>query len=134
MTTKLKELFHKDFKKNNYENTWLLLTNEEKENGDETGTNKIMRKHGSTTSLPNESKLSNSDLKEQTDVRYKQITRKLSQEMQNFVPSPEMIRKRRNATCDEIEKKTITDIEGHTLRQDRVDMLKAVALREMNLI
>ena len=62
---------------------------------------------------------------------YEQITRKLSKEMQNFLPSPQMMRKRRNATCDEIEKRTVTDEEGRTLRKDRSDMLQFNALKEM---
>lgn len=131
MTTKLKELFHKDIRKDKYEDTWLLISNGTKENESEFGG--VRRKHSSSFSQPSESKPPNSDLEPQY-VRYKQITRKLSQEMQNFVPSPQMMRKRRNAMCDEIEKKIITDIEGHTLREDRIDMLKTVALREMNLI
>lgn len=62
---------------------------------------------------------------------YEKITLKLSKEMQNFLPSPQMMRKRRNATCEEIEKRTSTDEVGGTLRKDRSDMLQYNALKEM---
>lgn len=136
MTTKIRELFHKDIRKQkSCEDTWLLISDVSGENdssglGTQNNTNR--RKYSSSLSLP--SKFPNNPEPEIQNERYKQITRKLSQEMQNFVPSPQMMRKRRNATCDEIEKRTITDMEGHTLREDRVDMLKVVALREMNII
>lgn len=140
MTAKIKELFHKDCRKQeSCEDSWLLISDVAEENGVDTGIqnnnsrNTDRRKHSSSLSLPSDLP----DHPEPAEIqheRYKRITRKLSQEMQNFVPSPQMMRKRRNATCDEIEKKTITDMEGHTLRDDRVDMLKVVALKEMNLI
>ena len=137
MTTKIKELFHKDIsKQESCEDTWLLVSDVVEQNGGELGiqnkNNTNRRKYSSSLSLPSE--LPNQPEPGIQNERYKQITRKLSQEMQNFVPSPQMMRKRRNATCDEIEKRTITDIEGHTLRDDRVDMLKVVALKEMNLL
>ena len=49
------------------------------------------------------------------------------------LPSPTLMR-RRNAICDEIEKRMVALPPGRTLRQSRVDMLRGIALTQFSLL
>lgn len=63
---------------------------------------------------------------------YSGIMAQVSDEVRPCLPSPTLMR-RRNAICDEIEKKMIT-LPGRTLRQRRVDMLRGIALTQFSLL
>ena len=63
---------------------------------------------------------------------YPQIVALVSDDVKGCLPSPTLMR-RRNAICDEIEKRTIA-IPGRTLRQKRVDMLRSIALTRFSLL
>ena len=56
----------------------------------------------------------------------------VSKDMKGRLTSPSLMR-RRNAICDEIEKRTL-DWPGKTLRQRRVDMLRTIALMQFSLL
>ena len=134
MTTKskVKELFYRERRRQNSEDRWLLISspyNNDRVMPSSDQSDKRNSLPGSTAKMSVQDS-SNNEPQGQSE-NYKQITRKLSREMRNFLPSPEIMRKRRNATCDEIEKRTVTDSEGHTLRQDRSDMLQIKALKEL---
>ena len=63
---------------------------------------------------------------------YSGIIAQVSDEVRPCLPSPTLMR-RRNAICDEIEKRTIA-MPGRTLRQRRVDMLRGIALTQFSLL
>lgn len=63
-------------------------------------------------------------------VLQEDITSKPSTEINNLRKT----RKRRNAICEEIEKRTITDAEGHTLREERFNMLQVIALKTIGFM
>jgi len=55
----------------------------------------------------------------------------VSGEIKPCPPRP-TLRRRRNAVCDELEKQMIA-LPGRTLRQERVDMLRGIALTQYSL-
>ena len=63
---------------------------------------------------------------------YPKIVALVSDDVKGILPSPTLMR-RRNAICDEIEKRTV-DMPGRTLRQKRVDMLRSIALTQFSLL
>lgn len=63
---------------------------------------------------------------------YPRIVALVSDDVKSFLPSPPLMR-RRNAICDEIEKRTMA-MPGRTLRQKRVDMLRSIALTQFSLL
>lgn len=63
---------------------------------------------------------------------YPHVLTAVSGEVKCWLPSP-LLMKRRNAICDEIEKRTIA-MSGRTLRQKRVDMLRSIALTQFSLL
>ena len=63
---------------------------------------------------------------------YPKIVALVSDEVKGCLPSPTLMR-RRNAICDEIEKRTMA-MPGRTLRQKRVDMLRSIALTQFSLL
>lgn len=83
-----------------------------------------------TTRKPNNVKLCSSGSCEQCS--YPRIVARVSDDVKYCLPSPSLMR-RRNAICDEIEKRTIA-IPGRTLRQKRVDMLRSIALTQFSLL
>lgn len=64
---------------------------------------------------------------------YAKIISQMSESVRPCLPSPTLMRRRRNAICDEIEKKIIA-LPGRTLRQGRVDMLRGIALMQFSLL
>lgn len=64
---------------------------------------------------------------------YARIINQMSDSVRPCLPSPTLLRSRRNAICDEIEKKIIA-LPGRTLRQGRVDMLRGIALTQFSLL
>ena len=135
MAAKVKQLVEKHVNKGRYDDKALLVpvgysNNCEGSGEDYTEVEKGGRKYRSSCVLPHAS--INVIEPEVTTERYEQITRNLSKEMRSFVPSPEMMR--RNAICDEIEKRTVADTKGTSLRKRRVEMLKVDVMKEMSLI
>ncbi|KAJ7386305.1 hypothetical protein OS493_010711 [Desmophyllum pertusum] len=63
---------------------------------------------------------------------YPRIVALVSDDVKPCLPSPSLMR-RRNAICDEIEKRTMA-MAGRTLRQKRVDMLRSIALTQFSLL
>ena len=63
---------------------------------------------------------------------YPRIVALVSDDVKGCLPSPTLMR-RRNAICDEIEKRTMA-MPGRTLRQKRVDMLRSIALTQFSLL
>jgi len=63
---------------------------------------------------------------------YPSIVARMSDDVKGCLPSPTLMR-RRNAICDEIEKRTMA-MPGRTLRQKRVDMLRSIALTQFSLL
>ena len=60
----------------------------------------------------------------------KDVTSKTSMETNNL----QVIRRRRNAICEEIEKRSVTNTEGHTLREERFNMLQVIALKTIGFM
>lgn len=83
-----------------------------------------------TTRKPHGVKLCNSGACEQCS--YPRIVARVSDDVRYCLPSPSLMR-RRNAICDEIEKRTLA-MPGRTLRQRRVDMLRSIALTQFSLL
>ena len=63
---------------------------------------------------------------------YPKVVALVSDDVKGYLPSPTLMR-RRNAICDEIEKRTMA-MPGRTLRQKRVDMLRSIALTQFSLL
>lgn len=83
-----------------------------------------------STQKANGVKLCNSGSCEQCS--YPRIVALVSDDVKCCLPSPSLMR-RRNAICDEIEKRTLA-MPGRTLRQRRVDMLRSIALTQFSLL
>ena len=135
MAAKLKQLVSRTRKKTDNEDTEILVpaalsivTDEYQKFNME----KDCKKHNISFALSQENITVAIVEPEKNYDLYKQITCNLSKEMRNFLPSPEMMR--RKPICEEIEKHTPADTEGNTLRDRRVQMLKADMLKEMGLI
>lgn len=133
MAAKLKRLINRNSSKGEDDDTELLLPPAFNVGLEENETH-AMVKDCTKTLLLFDLSATKSATVEQEKVcdRYEQITCTLSKGIRNFIPSPEMMR--RNAICEEIEKRTVGDKTGDTLKKCRVEMLKVSILKEMNII
>lgn len=82
-----------------------------------------------TTQKPNDGKVCGNACER---CSYPKIVAAVSDDVKGCLPSPTLMR-RRNAICDEIEKRTMA-MPGRTLRQKRVDMLRSIALTQFSLL
>ena len=88
------------------------------------------RRSNSFTGFASNSSVANTSEGEYCSV----ILATLSVSTKNCCPSPNLMR-RRNAICDEIERKLFIDPYcGRNLRQNRVELLRCIALAEFSLL
>lgn len=93
------------------------------------GTSSIVQNCFTTTRASSEGKRKP---KSRESCSYPHIPATVSDDVKSWLPSPLPMR-RRNAICDEIEKRTVA-VSGRTLRQKRVDMLRSIALTQFALL
>lgn len=79
----------------------------------------------------------NADVKNKSQltlVRCEKNTKSLSKGSKVVLPSPQALKNRRNAICEEIEKLIVTGPRENTLRQDRFNMLQVIALKSIGFM
>lgn len=131
---------HFDRKTTCDETKWLLISGHNSEVlVEKTHSSSSLRRTSSTgnTTFQGINRSGEKDLCKLTDsctqCTYAKIINQMSESVRPCLPSPTLMRRRRNAICDEIEKKIIA-LPGRTLRQGRVDMLRGIALMQFSLL